>query len=296
MRIIRPAPITSTSASATSATTSADRSRLCEVVAKEPFFKASTRSGRVACSAGITPAMSPESSEIPSANPSTAGSSRTSSSRGMVFGASATRASTPHAASSTPKRPPPSESRTASVKSCRTMRARPLPSAARIANSRSRAAPRARSMLATLAQAMSSTMITAPSSASRTGLTGPTRSSSRGAARRVMPLWSGSRAAMTRPFRSRSALAWAKDVPGLSRPMATAQCELRLWRSLFVYANGTSASAPCRSGSRKPGGITPTIAYIRPSSVTLWPRMCGSLPNSRCQRLSKMTAECGPPS
>ena len=112
----------------------------------------------------------------------------------------------------------------------------------------------------------------------------------------VMPLWSGSRAAMTRPFRSRSVLAWASEMPGLSRPMATAQWLARFSRLFFVYANGTSASAPCRSGSRKPAGITPTIAYVRPSSVTLWPRMCGSLPNSRCQRLSKMTADWGPPS
>ena len=100
------------------------------------------------------------------------------------------------------------------------MRARPLPSAARMAISRCRAAPRASSMLATLTQAMTSTITTAPSSSCSTGFTGPTRSSSRGTARCVQPVCSGRREAIRAPTTARSACALRKDMEGLSRPNA----------------------------------------------------------------------------
>ena len=59
--------------------------------------------------------------------------------------------------------PPASDSSTLSVSSCRMRRPRPAPIAARIAISRRRPVARTSSRLATLAQAMSSTKLTAPS-------------------------------------------------------------------------------------------------------------------------------------
>ena len=58
-----------------------------------------------------------------------------------------------------------------SVNSCRVNRLRDAPRAARIANSPLRCAPRARSRLVTLTQAISSTRPTAPKTASSAGLT-----------------------------------------------------------------------------------------------------------------------------
>ena len=182
VRIISPEPMASISASATSATTSADRKEPRAIEAGDPFLSASTRLGALACRAGKSPAATPEASESPSAKRSTGRWRRTSSSLGMLEGASATSASTPQAASSVPSAPPTSESSAASVRSWRTIWARELPSAARMAISRCRPAARASSMLATLAQAMSSTISAATSIASSTGLIGPTMSSSSGAA------------------------------------------------------------------------------------------------------------------
>ncbi len=56
-----------------------------------------------------------------------------------------------------PPAPPKSESSSPSVSSCRTKRPRLAPSDKRIATSRRRAAPRAKSMFARFRQAMSST-------------------------------------------------------------------------------------------------------------------------------------------
>ena len=66
-----------------------------------------------------------------------------------------------------------SESSTLSTSSCRTMRQRVAPSETRTDISRARAAERASSRLATLAQAISSTNATAPISARKTSLIWP---------------------------------------------------------------------------------------------------------------------------
>ena len=79
-----------------------------------------------------------------------------------------------------PAAPPSIASRRLSVSSWRTMRVRPAPSAARIANSPWRCTPRASRRFITFTQAMTSTRITAPSTAKRAGRTP-----------RVISSWSG---------------------------------------------------------------------------------------------------------
>ncbi len=97
-----------------------------------------------------------------------------SSARGSSPGLSATTERTPQYASSRPSTPPASASSRLSVSSWRTSRSRLAPSAVRTAISFERAAARASNRLATLAQAMSSTNPTAPSSTSSAGRTSPT--------------------------------------------------------------------------------------------------------------------------
>ena len=75
---------------------------------------------------------------------------------------------------SSPSAPPISPSSTLSVSSCRTRRCQPAPSAVRIATSFCRPVARVSSRLATLAQAMSSTSATEPSSTSTARRTSPT--------------------------------------------------------------------------------------------------------------------------
>ena len=84
----------------------------------------------------------------------------------MPFGRSQTSRSLPHDAISRPMAPPAIASMALSVSSCRMRRRRPAPSAARIAISDCRDAARASIRFATLAQAISSTRPTAPSSTS----------------------------------------------------------------------------------------------------------------------------------
>ena len=77
----------------------------------------------------------------------------------------------PTAARAMPSGAEAAPSKTLSVSSWRTIRPRPAPRAARTDISRARAVARASSRLATLAQAMSSTRVTAPIAVSVTSRT-----------------------------------------------------------------------------------------------------------------------------
>ena len=128
----------------------------------------SPRSDREACSAGIRPKSSPVPSDTPIVNSSTRQSSPTtlppSPTRGRLAVFTASRARMPTTPRISPQAPPIAESSTLSVSSCAMMRPRPAPIAERIAISRRRPVARTSSRLATLAQAISSTRPTAPSS------------------------------------------------------------------------------------------------------------------------------------
>ena len=159
-------PASSTSASAISQATRVLRRRppwVPPVPPGAPSASEPARSVREARSAGKMPKRSPVATESAAVYAST----RPSSSKVIQYGTSTPRVETSQCShqvpTSTPAAPPASAISTLSVSSCRTMRPRPAPSAARTAISRRRAAPRARSMLPTLAQAISSTKPTAPS-------------------------------------------------------------------------------------------------------------------------------------
>ena len=139
-----------------------------------PSLSAPCRSGRDSAIAGASPKAMPVPMATAAVNSNTRQSSPTSATRGNDAGLSASRASMPQPANSTPSPPPMRERTRLSVSSCRTSRQRLAPSAVRMAISFWRAAARASSRLATLAQVMIRTKPTAPSSTSSGNRTLPT--------------------------------------------------------------------------------------------------------------------------
>ncbi len=128
---------------------------------------------RSACRLARQPGTSPSRIEVTmestSAKVITKKFTRIFSARGICPCPSATIASTPHAANTAPSTAPPMASTKLSVTHCCTSRQRLAPSAARTANSFSCAVARASIMFTTLAQAISSSMPTAPRSKSNAG-------------------------------------------------------------------------------------------------------------------------------
>ncbi len=177
LRIISPAPMSSTTAIAISTATKT----LCvrcraPLDPRPPSFSVSCMSGRIVFSAGTSPNTIPVTTEIPRVKNITRPSSPISSDRGKVCGSAARIARVPHFASNSPIAPPTIPSITLSVKSCRITRLGLAPSAERIANSRERPVDRASSKFATFAHAINNTKLTAPSSTSRIPRTLPTTS------------------------------------------------------------------------------------------------------------------------
>jgi hypothetical protein len=89
-------------------------------------------------------------------------------------------AANPHAATRSPDAPPANDTTMLSVSICWTTRERVAPTARRTDSSFWRLAARARSSVATFAQAMNITNTTAPSSTSSAGRTSPTNASRSG--------------------------------------------------------------------------------------------------------------------
>ena len=153
----RPAPTRRMRASAISATTSEERSRVSRELPWRRPLSVVPRSIFDACRAGANPksrAVATDSSTVKSA---TRPSIATSSSRGMLPGAISTNALVAHDASSRPRNPPMRARTRLSVRSWRTRRPPPAPSDERTANSGARRVARTSSRPATLAQAMSRT-------------------------------------------------------------------------------------------------------------------------------------------
>ena len=216
------APITSATASAISVTTNAFRAQPPRAPSAEPlppWRSPSARSTRETCHAGARPKTRLAANEIASANNNVAGSTVTSVSRGRSAGASATSALTPQRAMITPPVPASSASTTLSVSICRIRRRRPAPTAARTTSSRPRAAARASSRLATLAQAISNTNATAASSTNNVCRVSPTTTSCSGtAAMPLSALLSGYCCARRDAMADISDCACAGDTPGASLP------------------------------------------------------------------------------
>ena len=129
---------------------------------------------RAACHAGTRPKTRPVTIETASVNASVQPSTAMSAARGRSRGAIAATARTPTAASARPTMLLRPESSRLSTSSWRTIWNRVAPSARRTAISDCRAAARASSMCATLAQAISRTKPTATSSTVRPSRVWPT--------------------------------------------------------------------------------------------------------------------------
>src|SRR5258708_3724244 len=144
------------------------------------------RSAREAFNAGTSPNTIPVSSDTPSVNTNTRQSSTTpdpsSPIRGMFPGLITSSARTPTYPSPRPSTPPARDNITLSVSNCRINAPRPAPIAARMAISRLRIVARASSRFATLAQAINSTKLTAPTNTSSDFRTSPTTVSRSGSA------------------------------------------------------------------------------------------------------------------
>ena len=161
--IVRPAPTSSTIASATSATTSAERVRRPPdpMVARAESFNDVSRSTDDARMAGARPKAIPVRIDTTLVNARMRRSTAIRSMRGTLTGCDATNALTPNAASSAPSAPPAAAIRRLSTISCWKMRRRSAPSAARIATSRWRPSALASIRFARFAQPMSNTNATA---------------------------------------------------------------------------------------------------------------------------------------
>ena len=140
LRTIKPAPIRSTSDSATSTTTSALRSLLPRTppVSLPRSRSASARLPPTARSAGARPNRIAATHAAPAVYSSAATSMPACSTRGRLPGLNAVMRRIPCHARSTPSTAPAQESTTLSTSICLMMRPRPLPTAARTAISRPR--------------------------------------------------------------------------------------------------------------------------------------------------------------
>ena len=228
VRNIRPDPIRSTNASATSATTTPLRKPAApSAPVRPPARNMFMRSGLAVRSAGTTPKRTVEARPANTENASTNGSMWIALRRGRLAGAMASNSRMPITASATPATVLSEAMTSASARVCRTSGHQPAPSAARTANSRSRNEVRTSIKFATFAQAISIRKITAPISARIAGRTSLTRCCFIGSRRKYCP------AVREMVFSWRifsaivSASAWACSMltPGFRRAM-TRHCTL----------------------------------------------------------------------
>ncbi len=222
MRTISPAPISSTSESATSETTSTLRvlPPLASELPRLPCFSASFTSVRVKRSEGIKPASTPVKIETTRVNTKTCVSSVTSTKRGSRSASIFTISPMLARARSNPRAPPATDNTTVSAKMWRTMATRPAPKAVRIAISLRRAKVFAKTRFATFAHAISKTKATAPKSTSSAGRMSPTSCSRKGIAVAPQPLSSaGYCCSSLVEIAPSSDLACSIATPGFRRPM-----------------------------------------------------------------------------
>ena len=284
--VIRPAPMSSISASASSATTSVDRMRFAVPATVRWPFSAPLNAARHAWRAGADPKMPATTTERANVKATTRPSIDTSSSRGMLAGASATKTLVAATASSRPMAAPTSDSTRLSVTSCCTIRRRPAPSDARRANSESRPLARTRSRLATFAQAISRTKPTTPRNVHSVPLTSPTTAVRSATMRRPQSLFSVGYAAASCARTVWSSPASDSSVASSARrPSAVKPRQPRLstLSTLAVSGFQTSASARCASGMYPSRGNTPITVNASPSRTIGRPTIPGSDPSRRSQ-------------
>ena len=229
LRSSSPAPVRRTRASAICTTASPACPRFVRRRPRPPpappcpALRVRAASTRDQARAGAAPNSRPAATDRPAANASTTPSRATSARPGTFRGTRDGAARTIPAATATPAAPPAAPRSTLSVSSCRATRPRPAPSAPRMASSRRRAMPRARSRPVTLAQAISSTSPVAAPTIASASRKGRARSSRRRTTRasgvRSGAGNQGSSARCRSSIARTSACARAGVTPGRRRPM-----------------------------------------------------------------------------
>ena len=166
-RMSRPADTSSTTERATSAITSAPRSRSRRppTPARAPSRKPAASTSRSARQAGAMPKPTAMRTVVIAAKTRMRQSTVGVSAIGSVVGTRRATSGVAVKARSTPSAPPSSASSRLSVRSWRSRRSRPAPSAVRTASSCRRTSARASSRLARFVHAMSRTHKAAPKSA-----------------------------------------------------------------------------------------------------------------------------------
>ncbi len=221
LRTSNPAPISRTTASAISVTTRALRKRwLAEPATVEPVsFRVRCRFGRENFSAGAIPKSSAVKKPTAVTKMSVVPSTLTCSMRGISPGLKATSRLTHQRASRIPIPHPRIAISKLSVSSCRSSLPRPAPIAARIANSRSRSAPRASRRFAMFVHAIKRTKATAPRRIKSASRHLPFRCSGSVIAVTPMPVFVGGCSAAKLPaIPVISARACSIVTPGFKRP------------------------------------------------------------------------------
>ena len=178
-----PATVSNTSATAISATTSADRSRAwldAPLPVREPSFRLSVKLVRIAANAGARLHRTPVATASTSANPITIASIEIDSTRGIDSGSKRKVIRIAAAAKPRPSKPPATLSTNPSHTDSRRIAAARAPSASRTAYSRLRRMARTSSSPATLTHAISSTIATARNSVRSKGRTSATAVSNSG--------------------------------------------------------------------------------------------------------------------
>ena len=177
----------------------------------------------------MRPKNMPVKADNPRVNRSTLALIPISPWRGISVGLSASIKSMPQMAMSVPSAPPSNESNMLSVNNCLINRTRPAPSAVRMAISFCREDARANSSVATLAQATSSTKLTAASNTSSAGRTLSVICSSSGTSVTPIPLLMvGCSSARLEAIRSISARAWSTETSGFNQPIKPSAAPVRL--------------------------------------------------------------------
>ncbi len=182
-----------------------------------------------------------------------------------------------------PATPPKSDWIRLSVSSWRKRRLRSAPTELRIAISGVLCAPRARSMLAMFAQAMSNTRPTTISRKLMVFWTLPRVRFIIGSAH--MPVWalvSGYAAARWAAIAWSSTLASATVTPSASRPTPPNECHERSESSRGRTSGAQSwlvSRPPHGVGNSNSSGMTPTISYGTPLTWIVLPTTSGSPPN-----------------
>ena len=243
----------------------------------------SCRSMRAPRRAGPTPKSTTVTTVTASVNSSTEVSSGTPWTCGSRSAASRPSTRELHAASASPRIDPPSASSRLSTNSWRAMRHGLAPRQARSAISRVRALARASSRLATLAQAIRSTVPTAPAGSAAGPRTSPTRVTGErlgdhdrlGILRlrvraRAAPCARARSRRSARPSRARPAPAWRRARGGRSRGSTSSRS------TVGAVSSGIHTSA--RFGKSKSGGITPTIVAGPSAAWMVLPTISGSPP------------------